>query len=157
MVKVPSNLPRILKLKLLYQESGRTSFTPKRFMDDLSSHHSLRDAAIVKLILFAGLRVGEISQLRMSDLILEERKGSVIFREGKGTKRREIPLNMKVRKALLDYLAVRPDISSDDLFLGQRNEGVQSKTIQRAVQRFAKKAEMKSVTPHTLSHSFAKA
>ena len=84
----------------------------------------LRDAAIVKLILFAGLRVGEIIQLRMNDIILEELKGSVIVREGKGTKRREIPLNMKVRKAMLDYLSVRPDLSSDDLFLGQRNEGV---------------------------------
>ncbi len=117
----------------------------------------LRDAAIVKLILFAGLRVGEIIQLRMNDVILEERKGSVIVREGKGTKRREIPLNMKARKALFDYLAMRPDISSNDLFLGQRNEGVQSKTIQRAVQRFAKKAGLNNVTPHTLRHSFAKA
>ena len=117
----------------------------------------LRDAAIVKLILFAGLRVGEIIQLRMSDLILDERKGSVIVREGKGTKRREIPLNAKARKALLDYLRMRPDVESDDLFLGQRNEGMQSKTIQRAVQRFAKKAGLKNVTPHTLRHSFAKA
>jgi len=45
----------------------------------------------------------------------------------------------------------------DNLFLGQRNEGVQSKTIQRAVQRFSKKAGLKNVTPHTLRHSFAKA
>ena len=44
----------------------------------------LRDAAIVKLILFAGLRVGEIIQLRMNDIILEECKGTVIVREGKG-------------------------------------------------------------------------
>lgn len=117
----------------------------------------LRDAAIVKLILFAGLRVGEIIQLRMSDLVLDDRKGSVIVREGKGTKRREIPLNAKARKALLDYMQVRPDIESNELFLGQRNEGVQSKTIQRAVQRFAKKAGLKMVTPHTLRHSFAKA
>ena len=99
----------------------------------------------------------EITQLRMSDVILEERKGSVIVREGKGTKRREIPLNMKARKAMLDYLAVRPEVASDDLFLGQRNEGVQSKTIQRAVPRFAKKAGIQNVTPHTLRHSFAKA
>jgi integrase/recombinase XerD len=42
-----------------------------------------------------------------------------------------------------------------ELFLGQRNEGVQSKTIQRAVQRFAKTAGLKNVTPHTLRHSFA--
>jgi integrase/recombinase XerC len=117
----------------------------------------LRDAAIVKLILFTGLRVGEIVQLRMSDITLDERKGSIVVREGKGTKRREIPLNAKARKALLDYLRVRPDVEMDDLFLGQRNEGVQSKTIQRAVQRFAKKAGLKNVTPHTLRHSFAKA
>jgi len=117
----------------------------------------LRDAAIVKLILFAGLRVGEIIQLRMSDLVLDERKGSVIVREGKGAKRREVPLNAKARKALLDYLRIRPDVERDDLFLGQRNEGVQSKTIQRAVLRFAKEAGLKNVTPHTLRHSFAKA
>ena len=42
-------------------------------------------------------------------------------------------------------------------FLGQRNEVVQSKTIQRAVQRFAKKAGLKKVTPHTLRHSLAEA
>ena len=49
-----------------------------------------------------------------------------------------------------------PDIASDDLFLGQRNDGVQSRTIQRAVQRFTKKASIQNVTPHTLRHSFAK-
>lgn len=117
----------------------------------------LRDAAIVKLILFTGLRVGEIVQLRLGDIILDERKGSVVVREGKGTKRREIPLNVKARKALFDYIRMRPDAESEELFLGQRNEGLQSKTIQRAVQRFAKKAGLKNVTPHILRHSFAKA
>jgi integrase/recombinase XerC len=117
----------------------------------------LRDAAIVKLILFAGLRVGEIIHLRLSDIVLDERKGSVIVREGKGTKRREIPLNAKARKAFLDYLRMRPEVERYELFLGQRNEGVQSKTVQRAVQRFANRAELKNVTPHTLRHSFAKA
>ncbi len=117
----------------------------------------LRDAAIVKLILFAGLRVGEIIELRLSDVILDERKGSVVVREGKGTKRREIPLNVKARKALLDYLRMRPETEKYELFLDQRNEGVQSKAIQRAVQRFTKKAGINNATPHTLRHSFAKA
>lgn len=117
----------------------------------------LRDAAIVKLILFTGLRVGEIVQLRTSDVILDERKGNVVVREGKGTKRREIPLNAKARKSLLEYMRMRPNVDSDDLFLGQRNEGVQSKTVQRAVQRFARTAGIQNVTPHALRHSFAKA
>src|SRR4030065_353628 len=79
----------------------------------------LRDAAIVKLILYAGLRVGEIIHLHLTDVVLDERKGSVIVREGKGTKRREIPLNAKARKALLEYLKMRPDVGSHDLLLCQ--------------------------------------
>jgi integrase len=117
----------------------------------------LRDAAIVILILFAGLRVGEIIQLHLSDVVLDEHKGNVVVREGKGTKRRETPLNAKARKALLDYLRMRPDVEMNDLFLGQHNEGAQSKTIQRAVQRFARKAGINNATPHTLRHTFAKA
>jgi integrase/recombinase XerC len=116
----------------------------------------LRDAAIVKLILFAGLRVGEIIQLRMNDVILDERKGSVVVREGKGTKRREIPLNAKARKALLDYLQVRPNINSEYLFLGQRNQAIKSKTVQRSVARFAGPIGLREVTPHVLRHTFAK-
>ena len=116
-----------------------------------------RDAAIVRLILFTGLRVGEIVHLRLSDLTMDERKGSVVVREGKGTKRREVPLNSRARKALQDYLRIRPDSGSDDLFIGQREEGIQSKTVQRAVQRFAKTAGLENVTPHILRHSFAKA
>jgi len=116
----------------------------------------LRDAAIVKLILYAGLRVGEIVQLRMSDIILDERKGSVIVREGKGTKRREVPLNARARKAMLDYLMVRPEIENSVLFLGQRNEGIKSKTVQRSVTRFSDPIGMRDVTPHTLRHTFAK-
>ena len=117
----------------------------------------IRDAAIVRLILFTGLRVGEIVQLRLSDVTLDDRKGSVVVREGKGTKRREIPLNSRIRKALLDYLRVRPDVEGEDLFLGQRDEGIQSKTVQRAVLRFAGEAGLENVTPHVLRHSFAKA
>ncbi len=116
----------------------------------------IRDAAIVRLILFTGLRVGEIVQLRLSDVTLDDRKGSVVVREGKGTKRREIPLNSRIRKALLDYLRVRPDVEGEDLFLGQRDEGIQSKTVQRAVLRFAGEAGIENVTPHVLRHSFAK-
>ena len=91
------------------------------------------------------------------DITIDDRKGSVVVREGKGTKRRKVPLNSRARKALLDYLNVRPEGEVNELFLGQRDEGVQSKTVQRAVQRFAVDAGLENVTPHVLRHSFAKA
>jgi site-specific recombinase XerD len=115
----------------------------------------LRDAAIVKLILFAGLPVGEMIQLRMSGVLPDEHKGSVIVREEKGTKRREIPLNAKARQAMQDYLQRRPDVEDSRLFFGQRNEGILSETVQWAVSRFADPIGLKDVTPHTIRHSFA--
>jgi site-specific recombinase XerD len=99
---------------------------------------------------------GEFIKFHESDVIFGKSKGSIVFREGKGTKRREFPLNVKVRKVLLDYLRMRPDVETNDLFLGQRNEGVQSKTICRVVKCFAKESVLKNVTSHTLWHSFAK-
>ncbi len=88
----------------------------------------------------AGLRVGEIVQLRLGDVRIDERKGSVVVREGKGSKRREVPLNAKARKALQEYLRSRPDADSVYFFIGQRKEEIQNKTVQRAVSRFAEKA-----------------
>jgi integrase len=60
----------------------------------------------------------EVVQLRLNDIILDERKGSVVVREGKGTKRREIPLNTRARKSILDYLRVRPEVGSEYLYWG---------------------------------------
>lgn len=59
-----------------------------------------RDAAIVALMLHAGLRVSEVCMLNTADVILSERKGAVTVRQGKGGKRREVPLNNEARQAL---------------------------------------------------------
>ena len=42
------------------------------------------------------------------------------------------------------------------LFLGQRNEGIKSKTVQRSVSRFTDPIGLRGATPHTLRHTFAK-
>ncbi len=115
-----------------------------------------RDAAIVHLILNTGLRVKEVVGLRLSDVLLTERKGTVIVRQGKGGKRREIPLNAQARKALQEYLNVRPEVETSSFFVGQSNDGIQEKTVQRAVKRFADAAGMGEVSAHMLRHTFAK-
>ena len=114
----------------------------------------VRDAAILKLLLFAGLRAGEMARLRLDDLLLDERRGSLVIRQGKGGKQRTVPLNAHARKGLVAYLRMRPE--GEALFLGQRRGAVQVKTVQRAVTRFARAAGLKGVTPHTLRHTFAK-
>jgi site-specific recombinase XerD len=89
------------------------------------------------------------------DVILDEHKESVIIREGR------VPSSArsryaKARKALLDYLRVRPEAECDYIFLGQRNEAIKSKTVQRAVTSFTHPIGLRDVTPHTLRHTFAK-
>ncbi len=117
----------------------------------------LRDAALVLLMLNTGLRLHEVEALKLSDLQITERGGKVIVRQGKGGKYREVPLNANVRRILHDYLNVRPKVASTMFFIGLHEEGVQGKTIRRAVARFAKLAGVEEVSPHTLRHTFAKA
>jgi site-specific recombinase XerD len=64
-----------------------------------------RNLAILLTLRHAGLRVGELCNLRLADLAISERKGSVTVRSGKGDKDRTVPLNNDARLALSAYLA----------------------------------------------------
>src|SRR5439155_12582863 len=85
-----------------------------------------RNSAILLTLRHAGLRVGELCSLRVGDLTISERKGHVTVRSGKGDKDRTVPLNNDVRQALSAYLAVRPAIATDYVFIGQRGAPLQT-------------------------------
>src|SRR3712207_6557213 len=78
-----------------------------------------RDVAILMTLRHTGLRVGELCALRLGDVDLSERKGRLTV-WGKGQRHRAIPLNADVRRAIAQYLAVRPRVGDDHLFLSQR-------------------------------------
>ncbi len=115
-----------------------------------------RDAVMVRFLLHTGLRVGELCDLRLSDLTLGERKGSALVRRGKGRKQRIVMLMNDTRKDLAEWLKVRPPVSSDCLFVGQVGEAIQPRLVQRVVQRYAEAAEIEDLTPHVLRHTFAR-
>jgi len=111
-----------------------------------------RDEALLNLLLYTGLRVGEAAALRLDDVILGERSGKVIVRSGKGRKYRELPLHKEPRQALAAYLKVRSGGEDDHLFLGQRGP-LGSRGIQMQMAALGKAAEV-AVTPHVLRHTF---
>jgi site-specific recombinase XerD len=117
---------------------------------------SKRNLAIVQALRHTGLRVGELCALRLSDIAISERKGSVTVRSGKGSKYRMVPLNNDVRRALSDYLAVRPPIQDDHLFISQRLEPLKPQGVEIMVKQYAKRAGLEDVTPHVFRHTFAK-
>jgi len=111
-----------------------------------------RDEALLNLLLYTGLRVGEAAALRLDDLVLGERSGKVIVRSGKGRKYRELPLHKEARQALAAYLKERSGGEDDHLFLGQRGP-LGSRGIQMQMAALGKAAEV-AVTPHVLRHTF---
>src|SRR5215210_1790737 len=116
---------------------------------------SVRDLAIIELLLKAGLRVSELVDLTLADVELSDRAGKVIVRRGKGEKYREVPLSKEVRAALTNYLQERVAEGSQRLFLGQRGP-VNVPGVQYLVSKYAYQARLGEITPHQLRHTFGK-
>ncbi len=115
-----------------------------------------RDLAILQVLRHTGIRVGELCDLRLADVDVSERKGSLTVRRGKGAKFRTIPLNADVRHALGLYLAMRPRVADDHLFIGQRGQGLSEAAVWYLVSKYARQAGLEDVSPHTLRHTFGK-
>ena len=118
----------------------------------------LRDMAIIRLGMDAGLRLSEIAALTLDDIELNARSGWVQVRYGKGGKAREVPLSVEARKALRSWLAEREDHRHADdphLLLGQRGP-LAGPGVYRIVKKYGQKADIEGLTPHALRHTFAK-
>ncbi|MEL6065126.1 tyrosine-type recombinase/integrase [Methylobacterium sp. DCY52] len=125
-----------------------------------ASSHGLaaRNYAMAQLLLQAGLRVGEVAALRVADITMNDRSGSVRIRHGKGLKAREVPLNATVRRALRQHLDRRQAPGKDAaLFVSSRETAMPVRTIQAVVTSLARRARLKrvAVSAHTLRHTFA--
>lgn len=109
--------------------------------------------AVVVLLANTGLRVSELCNLRLQDVEISERRGRVVVRMGKGEKYREVPLNAEARRALQEYLAVRPTVADDRLLVGRRGP-LTASGVWRIVAKYAREAGVEA-TPHVLRHTFA--
>ncbi len=117
---------------------------------------ALRDLAIVEVLYSSGIRVSELTGLRLSHL--DKAKG-VIRVLGKGGKTRLAFLGDKAEAALSEYLEARGALCGD-AFLFVADEGavkaVSVRTVQRIIGKYADLSGInKRPTPHTLRHSFA--
>jgi len=119
-------------------------------------HGSKRDVAILQLLRHTGVRVSELVNLTLEDLEISERKGQITVRYGKGGRYRQIPLNSDARRALQEYLEVRPQVEDTHLFIGQRGNGLGRAAVYDVVTKYAHLAGLEDVSPHTLRHTFGK-
>jgi integrase/recombinase XerC len=132
----------------------------KREVDKLlraaERYGSKRDVAILATLRHTGLRVGELTALRLADVAIGERTGELVVRSGKGGKYRVVPLNLDARRAIAAYVEVRPKVVDDHLVVGQRGTGLTVRAVEKLVEKYARLAGLPDVSPHVLRHTFGK-
>jgi integrase/recombinase XerD len=115
-----------------------------------------RDRAMLELLYSCGLRVSELTALRLSDLFFGEGYIRVM---GKGSKQRLVPIGSVARERIMLYMDVRKTKDSknkDILFLNNRGGELTRVMIFTIIREAVMRAGIdKSVSPHTLRHSFA--
>lgn len=124
---------------------------------DLSDRFGHRNRTIVELLYSCGLRASELITLRIGDLFLAERALRVV---GKGNKERVVPMSPEAIRQVQLYLATRPAIansnSGDTLLLNNRGGAMSRMSVFNIIKECALLAGIdKSISPHTLRHSFA--
>jgi site-specific recombinase XerD len=120
----------------------------------------VRDQALIALMLDVGLRVGEVAALRVQDLeAASSRDGLSALRvRGKGDKERRVWLVPETAALIRQWLAERPAVVDDALFITRRRCGFSIRGIQDRVKHYTKKAglALDQVSCHRLRHTFAR-
>lgn len=126
---------------------------------ELGSPEGHRNRAIFETLYGCGLRVSELTNLRLSDLFFKE---GVIRVLGKGNKERLVPINPLAVKFITLYreeVRVHQPVQKghqDFLFLNRRGRKLSRAMIFHMVKTQTEKAGIdKTVSPHTFRHSFA--
>lgn len=128
---------------------------------DRSKPEGMRNVAIIETMFSCGLRVTETVTLKLSDISYEEEFVKVV---GKGNKERLVPIGsvaLKAIKQYVDHVRVHIDVktgNNDIVFLNSRGTKLSRVMIFYIIKKLALEAGIrKSISPHTLRHSFATA
>ena len=124
-----------------------------------SKKFGLRNQTIIEIMYSCGLRVSELTEMKISNIFFDE---SLIKILGKGNKERFIPLSSTAKKLLYNYITYnRKNLSQDKqsidiVFLNNRGKKLTRVMVYNIINDAALEAKInKKISPHTLRHSFA--
>ena len=141
--KVPKKLPKVM--------------TIEEINTLLSQNLNKREKVILELLYGCGLRVSELVNLKINDMDLSAK---YLQCTGKGSKERIVPIGSKALKAIKDYEKERDFIlqknrlTSKNLLLTEDGKNITRQEVYTFIHKLGEKIH-KSISPHTLRHTFA--
>jgi site-specific recombinase XerD len=109
-----------------------------------------RTYALVETLLQTGMKIGELAGLQIEDI-----KDPIIYIRDYGkTPKREIPLNKAVKKAIDEYLKIRPSSKDNHLFITRTGHPLLIRNIRQIISRCFREVEIEKATVNDLRNTF---
>ncbi len=143
--------PSLLVAHPKYQLAPPRILTPTEYraLRD-AARNDARMSAIIELLLQTGIRIGELTALKLSDI----QKDSLHIPAMEKHEERTVPLNKRAQEALKKYLDVRPQVEEDHLFITKSGKPFLIRNIRTSVERYFRLAEIKNAKVNDLRHTY---
>lgn len=136
---------------------------PPRVLTEME-YRALRDVSrvdvrlfsIVELLLQTGIRIGELAGLTLDD-IRQSKDGKIdfLYIQASGShSARKVPLNKSAKKALDEYLKIRPETEDDTIFITKNGRPLLVRNIRTAIDKAYEKAGIKNAKVNDLRNTF---
>lgn len=122
-----------------------------------SSRRASRDWCVIQLLLKAGLKLGELTELQLADVHLDASPPYVVVQGKSDDPVRHVPLEAETCRAISDYLSKRqaaPEVHH--VCVNRDGNPLSTRSIQRLLRRYAKAAGLEGLTTQALRYVYAK-
>lgn len=143
--------PSLLVAHPKYQLAPPRILTPTEYraLRD-AARNDARMSAIIELLLQTGIRIGELTALKLSDINKDSLHIPPMEKHGE----RIVPLNKRAQEALKKYLEIRPKSENEHLFITKSGKPFLIRNIRTSVERYFRLAEIKNAKVNDLRHTF---
>lgn len=139
------------------QEDMLVKAVKRKYLGSNVVRKSYRELAVIMLMLKAGLRVGEVTNLKHEDIIFTDKSGMMLIR-GKGQQQRNVPMIPELADILKKYIE-NHGIKGEYVFFSQMSDQLSERRIQDIMKEFrgvkGKNGSLEELHPHILRHTFA--